>query len=93
MNKISQLLPVGQRGCGVTEWGNVYKYLGVKQIFQTALSETKMRITQTYVKRLWKIWGSELNERYKVNATNVWAVLIFQYLFFSPVVKAGSGHT
>ena len=62
--------------------GNVYKYLGVNQIFQPALSETKTRITQAYVKRLWKIWGSELNAAHKVNATNVWGVSIFQYFFF-----------
>ena len=62
--------------------GNVYKYLGVDKIFQPALSETKRRITQTYIKRLRKNMGSDLKVRHKVKATNVRAVSIFQYFIF-----------
>ena len=61
---------------------NVYKYLGVKQVFRPALTTIKKRVTQTYHRRLRRIWGSELNARHKVNATNVWAVSVFRYFFF-----------
>ena len=57
---------------------NPYKYLG---IFGPNLAAVRERLTKTYVKRLYKIWRSELNAKNKVRATNKWAVSIFRYYF------------
>ena len=75
------VLPEG-RTIASFENGGVYKYLGVEQLFRPALAAVKQRVSRTYLKRLRKIWGSELNAKNKVNATNVWAVSVFRYFFF-----------
>ena len=61
--------------------GDPYRYLGKKQVIQPDLKDVKKKITERYVRRLRKIWFSDLNSKYKVQATNVWAVFIFRYYF------------
>ena len=79
--KMDYDLPKG-RSIKSLEGGEYYKYLGVEQIFKPGLGEVKQRVIKTYLRRLRKIWGSQLNARNKVNATNVWAVSVFRYFFF-----------
>ena len=42
----------------------------------------KQRIKRTYLDRLKRVWGSDLNAWLKLQATNVWAVSVFRYFFF-----------
>ena len=47
----------------------------------SVLNTFQARPQKTYVKRLRKIWSSDLNSKHKVQATNVWAVSIFMYFY------------
>ena len=58
-----------------------YRYLGVEQVIQPDLKAVKKKLTKKYEQRLRKIWSSDLNSKYKAQATNVWAVSIFRYYF------------
>ena len=58
---------------------NVYRYLGIEQMFKPSLAPVKERIKRTYVQRLRRIWSSSLNARFKVQATNIWAVSVLRY--------------
>ena len=46
-----------------------------------SLKTVKKKLVEKYVSRLRRIWSSDLNSKYKVQATNVWAVSIFRYFF------------
>ena len=58
-----------------------YRYLGVEQVIEPALTTVKKKLVEKYMLRLWRIWSSDLNSKYKAQATNVWAVSIFKYFF------------
>ena len=58
-----------------------YRYLGVEQVIDPALKTVKKILVEKYVSRLRRIWSSDLNSKYKAQATNVWAVSIFRYFF------------
>ena len=58
-----------------------YKYLGIEQVIEPDLKTVKKKLVEKYVSRLRRIWSSDLNSKYKAQATNVWAVSIFRYFF------------
>ena len=74
------ILPEDRHISAVTN-GNTYRYLGIEQVFKPDLKAIRGRLSKTYVKRLRKIWSSDLNSKHKVQATNVWAVSIFRYFY------------
>ena len=64
----------------VTE-GNAYRYLGIEQVFNTNHKTMREKLENIYVKRLRKIWNSNLNAGNKVKATNSWAIPVLRYFF------------
>ena len=58
-----------------------YSYLVIEQVIEPGLKTVKKKLEEKYVSRLRRIWSSDLNSKYKVQATNVWAVSIFRYFF------------
>ena len=58
-----------------------YKYLGIEQVIEPDLKTVKKKLVEKYASRLRRIWSSDLNSKYKAQATNVWAVSIFRYFF------------
>ena len=58
-----------------------YVYLGIEQVIRPTAAAMFERLRKEYKKRLNKIWGSELNGKHKIRATNVWAVSLFRYYF------------
>ena len=64
----------------VTE-GQTYRYLGIEQVFDPDHKTIREKLERAYVKRLRRIWSSDLNSKHKVRATNGWAVPVFRYFF------------
>ena len=58
-----------------------YKYLGIEQVIEPGLKTVKKKLMEKYMSRLRRIWSSDLNSKYKPQATNIWAVSIFKYFF------------
>lgn len=58
-----------------------YKYLGIEETVQFNTALNKEKITKEYIKRLRKIWQSELNGFNKIIATNMFAVPVVTYSY------------
>ena len=52
-----------------------YSYLGIEQVIEPDLKTVKKKLVEKYMSRLRRIWSSDLNSKYKVQATNVWSWL------------------
>ena len=64
-----------------TSKGDPYRYLGMEQVIELDLKAVKKKLTERYMKRLRMIWSSDLDSKYKAQATNVWEVSNFRYYF------------
>ena len=40
-----------------------YRYLGVEQVIEPALTTVKKKLVEKYMLRLWRIWSSDLNSQ------------------------------
>ena len=69
---------------------NIYKYLGIKQLFDHRHKTVREELKGEYKRRMVTIWSSELSSKHKVDATNTWAVTLFRYFF---PAQDGSGLT
>ena len=58
---------------------DTYKYLGVEQTLGVVEGAVKHRLSQELKHRLWVIWSSELTAKQKIEATNTWAIALYQY--------------
>ena len=61
--------------------GETYRYLGIEQVFKSDHEGIRRKLIKAYVKRLRRIWSSDLYAKHKVNATVGWAVSMFRYFF------------
>ncbi|TVU57700.1 hypothetical protein FQP88_24255, partial [Vibrio atlanticus] len=61
--------------------GELYRYLGMEEHRMHAVSEVRATLQSEYVRRLRKIWSSELSGKNKVSATNMLAVPVLLYSF------------
>lgn len=61
--------------------GSLYRYLGIQQLYGTAVGVLKKEVTHKFVARLKQIWGSELNLQNKVAATNQCCLALLRYYF------------
>ena len=74
------LLPE-DRTIAAVSGGETYRYLGIEQVFKSDHEGTRRKLTKAYVKRLRRIWSSDLNAKHKASATVGWAVSMFRYFF------------
>lgn len=58
-----------------------YTYLGVKQVLSSSSKGIIEPLRKEYLRRVQKIWSSNLSGKNKVRAHNVWAVSLFRYYF------------
>ena len=61
--------------------GEPYKYLGVLQVFDHSAPLTRKNVVHSYVKRIHRIWSSNLNSRNITRAMSLWAVPVCRYYF------------
>ena len=62
-----------------------YKYLGVEQQFGVTEEVVKFRLREEFNRRLEWIWRSEFSGCQKVEATNLWAISLYNY--FLPLMR------
>ena len=58
---------------------NMYRYLGVDQVFRPNRSGVRKKLKTRFLKRLKVIWSSSLRAVHKVNAAYTWAMAAFRY--------------
>ena len=61
------------------EEGEVYRYLGVAQMFGANPTKTKKGIEKEYITRTREVWRSAMGVRKKVEAQNVWEAGVMRY--------------
>ena len=66
-------------------WPDVYKYLGISQLFDPNGKAIREALTTEYLKRIRIVWSSDLSAKHKVDATNTWATAVFPYFF--PIMR------
>jgi len=63
------------------ENGEIYKYLGIKQMHKSKITDVKNEIKKTLNQRVIKILKSQLNSNNKFKAINTWAIPVLTYSF------------
>ena len=63
------------------ENGEIYKYLGIKQMHKSKITDVKNEIKKTLSQRVIKILKSQLNSNNKFKAINTWAIPVLTYSF------------
>ena len=65
-----------------------YKYLGVLQVFDADQEDTRQAVIKPYMRRVERVWSSELNAKHKSSAMKSWATRFQILLRNSQVVKS-----